>query len=109
MFARLVYIKPKIDSASKLARAIENDVIPLIRKQKGFYDESAFIVPDFLEIGIVINFWDEKKEAAASIRAEYPNIVNALSEAVEGTPLVETFEDELVSRGFYFDVKEYLF
>jgi heme-degrading monooxygenase HmoA len=39
-----------------------------------------------------ISLWDTKEDAEAYNRAEYPEVLKALSEVVEGTPTVETFE-----------------
>ena len=44
MFARFVRMKLKT-SAAEFSRTLENDVIPLLRKQKGFRDELTFVAP----------------------------------------------------------------
>ena len=42
MFARSVSLYLKPNSVAEFTRAIENEVIPLLRKQKGFQDEITF-------------------------------------------------------------------
>jgi hypothetical protein len=91
MFARHVTMKLKANSVVELPRIIENDVLPLLRKQKGFRDEISFVSPERSLAG-GISLWDTNEYAEAYNRAEYPEVLKALSEVVEGTPTVETFE-----------------
>lgn len=41
---------------------------------------------------MAISFWDKKDSADTYNREAYPQVLKALSEVVEGTPRVETFE-----------------
>ena len=91
MFARHVTMKLKANSGSEFNRIIENEVLPLLRKQKGFRDEITFIAPERLE-AVGNSFWDTKEDAQAYNSTGYPEILKALSKVVEGTPTVETFE-----------------
>ena len=89
MFARHVTMKLKSNSVVELPRIIESDVLPLLRKQKGFRDEITFISTDDSE-AIANSFWDTKEDAEAYNLAGYPQVLKALSKVVEGTPRVGT-------------------
>jgi heme-degrading monooxygenase HmoA len=91
MFARHVTLKLKANSASEFTRAIENEILPLLSKQKGFRDEITFVAPERSE-AIGNSLWDTKEDAEAYSRTGYPEVLKALSKVVEGTPKVETFE-----------------
>ena len=91
MFGRHVTMQLKANSVVELPRIIENDVLPLLRKQKGFRDEISFVSSE-RSLAVGISLWDTKEDAEAYNRAEYPEVLKALSEVVEGTPTVETFE-----------------
>ncbi|MGH9967076.1 MAG: antibiotic biosynthesis monooxygenase family protein [Pyrinomonadaceae bacterium] len=91
MFARHVTMKLKANSTAEFNRIIENEVLPLLRKQKGFRDEITFIAPERSE-AVGNSFWDTKEDAEAYNSTGYPEILKALSKVVEGTPTVETFE-----------------
>jgi heme-degrading monooxygenase HmoA len=91
MFARHVTMKLKANSASEFTRAIENEILPLLSKQKGFRDEITFVAPERSE-AIGNSLWDTKEDAEAYSRTGYPEVLKALSKVVEGTPKVETFE-----------------
>jgi len=91
MFTRHVTMKLKANSAAELTRIIENEIIPLLRKQKGFLDEITFVAPERSE-AVANSFWDTKEDAEAYNLAGYQEVLKTLSKAVEGTPKVETFE-----------------
>jgi heme-degrading monooxygenase HmoA len=81
----------KADSAAALARTIEEEIIPLLRTQKGFRDEITFLAPERLE-AVAISLWDTKEDAEAYRGTDYPKVLNVLSKVVEGQPKVLTFE-----------------
>src|SRR2546427_7292533 len=91
MFARHVSMYLKPHSATDFTRMIENEIIPLLRKQKGFQDEITFVVPGGTE-AVAISLWDQKENAEAYGRAVYPQVLRALTKVVEGTPQVQTSE-----------------
>jgi hypothetical protein len=91
MYTRNVSIKLKSNSAAEFTRTLEKEVIPLLRKQKGFQDEISFVAPERNE-AVAISFWDKKDNAETYGRETYPEVMKALSKVVEGTPRVETFE-----------------
>jgi len=91
MYTRNVSIKLKADSAKEFTRMLENEVIPMLRKQKGFKDEVTLVAPERNE-AVAISFWDKKENAEAYNREKYPEILKTLSRVVDGTPKVATFE-----------------
>ena len=91
MFGRQVTMKLKPNSAPELSRIADNEIIPILRKQKGFRDETTFIAPDRSE-AIANSFWDTKEDAEAYNRTGYPEVLKTLTSVIEGTPTVKTFE-----------------
>jgi len=91
MYTRNVSMKLKANSAPEFTRTLEKEILPLLRKQKGFQDEISFVAPERNE-AVAISFWDKKENAEAYNREKYPEVLKALSKVVEGTPRVETFE-----------------
>jgi hypothetical protein len=91
MFARHVTMKLKANSVIELPRIIESDVLPVLRKQKGFRDEISFVSPE-RSLAVAISLWDTKEDAEAYNSAGYPEVLKTLSKVLEGTPTVETFE-----------------
>ena len=70
---------------------LENEVIPVLRKQKGFKDEITLVAPERND-ALAISFWDKKENAEAYNREKYPEILKTLSRVVDGTPKGESFE-----------------
>ena len=91
MFARTVTIHLKAASASECTKTLENQIIPLLRKHKGFQDEITLLGPGAKQ-AVAISFWDLKESADAYERGTYPQVLTALAKVVEGTPKVETYE-----------------
>ena len=91
MFARTVNLRLKPKSVAELTQTVDKEIIPLLRKQKGFQDEITFVVPGGTK-AVAISFWDQKENAEAYNRATYPQVLRALAKVVEGTPEVETYE-----------------
>lgn len=91
MYSRNVSMKLKSNSAAEFTRTLEQEIIPLLRKQKGFQDEISFVAPERNE-AIAISFWNKKDDAEAYNRETYPAVLKGLSKVVEGTPRVESFE-----------------
>lgn len=91
MFTRQLTMKIKPNLAPELAPAMENSVIPMLRKQKGFRDQIIFVAPERSE-AISYSLWDTKADAEAYNHVEYPNVLKALANVLDGNPRVATFE-----------------
>ena len=89
MFTRHVVVKLKAKTAPEFTRLIEKEVIPILRKQKGFLDEITFISPDLTE-AVGNSFWETKADADNYSRTGYPEVIKSLETVVEGTPTVGT-------------------
>lgn len=91
MFARNLHLRLKPNSVAEFTQTIEKEVIPLLRKQKGFQDEITFVTPNGIEV-VGISLWDEKEDAEAYNRRAYPAVLKALEKVADGTPQVQTYE-----------------
>jgi hypothetical protein len=91
MYARRVSMNLKPNSRAEFTQKLESEIIPLLRKQKGFQDEITFIAP----VGngaFGVSLWDTKENADTYNRGSYPEVTKILSKLVDGTPQVETYE-----------------
>lgn len=91
MFTRNVTMKLKANTAPEFNRLIENEILPLLRKQPGFRDEITFVAPERSE-AVAISFWETKENCETYNRTSYPDMLKIVAKVVEGTPKVETFE-----------------
>lgn len=91
MFARNVTLNLKANRAGDFTRTLENDVLPMLRKQTGFKDEITFLAPEGNQ-AVAISLWDKKENAEAYSRDTYPTVLRTLEMVVEGTPEVDSYE-----------------
>ena len=91
MFTRRVSMHLKPNSVAEFTRTLEKEIIPLLRKQKGFQDEITFVGSTGTE-AFGISLWDTQENAEAYNRGTYPEVTKMLAKVVEGTPQVETYE-----------------
>jgi hypothetical protein len=88
MFARSVSLRLKPNTLSELTRIVDNEVIPMLRKQSGFRDEITFAVPGGLDV-VAISLWDTKDGAEAYNTTGYPEVLKNLDKVLDGTPKVQ--------------------
>ena len=91
MFARKVHMHLKPNSIAEFTQRLEKDILPLLRKQKGFQDEITFVAQGGRE-AFGISVWDKAENAEAYNRGTYPEVTKFLAMVVEGTLEVETYD-----------------
>jgi hypothetical protein len=91
MFARSVSFHLKPGRATEFSQLIDKDIIPVLRKQKGFQDELTFVAPGGAD-AVGISVWDLKEDAETYARGAYPGVLKTLAQVVDGTPQVQTYD-----------------
>ena len=91
MFARNVSFRLKSNMLSDYNRTLENQILPLLRKQKGYKDEITLSNPGSVDV-IAISLWENKADADAYNTNAYPGVLKTLARMIDGTPKVQTFE-----------------
>jgi hypothetical protein len=98
MFARNVSIHLKSNMLSDYTRTFDKDVLPLLRKQRGFKDEITFAGPGGIDV-TAISLWENKTDAEAYNTNTYPAVLKTMARFIEGTPKVQT--SDVVSSTFH--------
>ena len=91
MFTRQVTMRLRKGAAPELARLVEREVIPVMRRQKGFRDEITLVAADRLE-AVSTSFWDTAEDAEEFNLRAYPEVLASLSRVIEKNPRAVTFE-----------------
>jgi hypothetical protein len=91
MFARKVSVRLKPNALDKFTNLIEHEILPWLRRQKGFLDLITLALPDGSEVA-TISFWDHEHNAYAYNASGYPQVLEVLEEILDGSPYVKTFE-----------------
>lgn len=91
MFARRVYMRLKPNCVAELTQKLDEEVIPMLRKLKGFQDEITFVTQSGSE-AFAISLWDRAENAELYNRTVYPTVMKMVSNYIDGTAQVETFD-----------------
>jgi len=91
MFARTVSFHLKPGRAVEFRRLLDQNVIPVLWKQKGFQDEISLVTSSGGE-AIGISVWDLRENAETYARGAYSEVLKLLAPVIEGTPAVQTYE-----------------
>ena len=91
MFARNVSFHLKPGHMAEFTQLLDQNIIPLLRKQKGFQHEIALVAPGGAD-AVTISVWDLKENAEMYALSAYPGVLKALDPVLEGTPQVQTYD-----------------
>jgi hypothetical protein len=91
MYARNVTFRIKSNMQPDYTHAFENQILPLLHKQKGFKEEITLCNPGSPE-AVSISLWEHKNNADDYNTRVYPEVLKILAKVIEGSPRVQTFE-----------------
>ena len=103
MIARNVTMHLKPNSAAEFTKTFQKEIIPLLRKQKGFKDEITFIVSGERN-AVGVSFWDNQENADSYSRGMYPDVVKALGKVLDGAPQVQNLQ---VSNSTFHNIRAF--
>jgi heme-degrading monooxygenase HmoA len=91
MFVRLVRLHLKPHCAKEFTRTIEKEILPMLRRQKGFQDLLTFVTEGEKE-AVGISFWDGRESAEFYSRERSSEVFKVLAKVVDGAPRVQGSE-----------------
>jgi hypothetical protein len=94
MYARQVSMELQPNSRADFTRRIESEILPLLRKQKGFQDDVAFGISAGKD-AFAVSLWDSRdcRESTENYnRIAFAKVTRLLSKLVAGTPRVRSCE-----------------
>jgi len=91
MYVRNISFRLKPNMQSDYTRTFENQILPLLRKQKGFKDEITLSNPGSQD-AVAVSLWEHKNNADDYNTNTYPEVLKTLAKVIDGTPRVQTFE-----------------
>lgn len=91
MFTRLVTLQVKPNMVNEFPVTFEKEILPLLRKQRGFLDELLLVTPEKTEV-LAISLWEKKEHAEVYNRELYPQIEKIVGKFIDGIPTVKTYE-----------------
>ena len=91
MFTRTVEVTSKSGKARELANIIKDKALPILKKQKGFVDETVLVSDTEDNRVQSLSFWNSKEDAERYQREQYPAIHEMVRHLLEAEPVIRTF------------------
>jgi heme-degrading monooxygenase HmoA len=92
MFTRIVELTTKPGKNEQLSATINDKVLPILKKQKGFVDEMVFVSDKEDNRVLALSFWNTREDAEQYHRTDYPKVQEAIRPHLEAEPMIRTFE-----------------
>ena len=77
MFTRIVELTTKPGKNEQLSATINDKVLPVLKKQKGFVDETVFVSDKEDNHVLALGFWNTEEDAEQYHRAEYQKVFDS--------------------------------
>ena len=91
MFTRIVELTTKPGKNKQLSDTINDKVLPILKKQKGFVDETVLVSDTEDNRVLSLSFWNSKEDAERYQREQYPAIHEMVRHLLEAEPVIRTF------------------
>jgi heme-degrading monooxygenase HmoA len=91
MFTRIVEVTAKSGKAKELTATINDKVLPILKKQAGFVDETVLASDTDPNRVLSLSFWNTKEDAERYQREQYPAIQEMIRQLLETEPVIRTF------------------
>ena len=91
MFTRVVECTVKAGKTQEFTHIIRDQVLPILRDQNGFVDETLLVSPNQPEETLSISFWRNQEDAERYQREHYPHVLKIVRPLLEGEPRIRVF------------------
>ena len=92
MYTRVVELTSKSGKARELCDTIDEKVVPILKKQTGFVDETVLASDAEPNRVLGLSFWNSKEDAERYHREQYPKIHEMMKHLLETDPVIRTFD-----------------
>jgi len=92
MYTRVVELTSKSGKARELCDTIDEKVVPILKKQTGFVDETVLASDAEPNRVLGLSFWNSKEDAERYHREQYPQIHETMKHLFETDPVIRTFD-----------------
>jgi len=91
MFTRTVELTAKSGKGRELSITINDKVLPILKKQAGFVDETVLVSDAEPNRILALSFWNSKEDAERYHREQYPAIQEMVRHLLDVEPVIRTF------------------
>ncbi|MFY9843952.1 MAG: antibiotic biosynthesis monooxygenase [Terriglobales bacterium] len=91
MFTRVVEVNTKSGKAVELTTIINDKVLPILKKQVGFVDETVLASDTDSNRVLALSYWNTREDAERYNREQYPAVHDMVRHLLETEPAIRTF------------------
>ncbi len=91
MFTRVVEVNTKSGKAVELTTIINDKVLPILKKQVGFVDETVLASDTDSNRVLALSYWNTREDAERYNREQYPAVHEMIRHLLETEPAIRTF------------------
>ncbi len=95
MFTRVVEVETKAGKGSEFSAALNEKVLPVLRKQPGFVDEINLISNTDPDRILALSFWQTEADAERYNHEHFATVSELLKPFYERAPKVTTFNVDI--------------
>ena len=92
MYTRVVEIASKSGKARELCNIIDDKVLPILKRQAGFLDETVIVSDTDPNRVLALSFWKSREDAHRYAREQFDTVQKTLQHLLETAPEVRTFD-----------------
>ncbi len=92
MFTRVVELSCKSGKSKELANTIDERIVPILKKQRGFVDEMVLVSDADPDQVLAISLWNAREDAEQYHREQFPHIRDMVRQLLGADPVVRMFD-----------------
>ena len=92
MFTRIVELTTKPGKNKQLSDTINDKLLPILKKQKGFVDETVLVSDKEDNRVLSLSFWNTREDAEEYHRAQYEKVHEMVRHLLDAEPVIRTFD-----------------
>jgi heme-degrading monooxygenase HmoA len=92
MYTRVVEITSKSGKARELCNIIDDKVLPILKRQAGFVDETVIVSDTEPNRVLALSFWKTREDANRYAREQFDTVQKTVQNLLESAPVVRTFD-----------------
>ena len=91
MYTRTVELTSKSGKARELCNTIDDKVLPILKRQAGFVDETVIVSDTEPDRVLALSFWKTREDAQRYEREQFDAVQKIVQHLLEAAPEVSTF------------------
>ena len=92
MYTRTVELTSKSGKARELCNTIDDKVLPILKRQAGFVDETVIVSDAEPDRVLALSFWNMREDAQRYEREQFDTVQKTVQHLLETAPAVRTFD-----------------